>query len=93
MEVVKGLWDSWEPGAFVYDKKSSLFYDKLKMHFLNHKGKHFSVKGPLNVAEMPQGRPILVQAGASEQGRDIAARSADVIYAALGQYPGRAGLL
>lgn len=87
VEVVKGLWDSWEPGAFVYDKESSLFYDKLKMHFLNHKGKHFSVKGPLNVAEMPQGRPILVQAGASEQGRDIAARSADVIYAAQDNIP------
>ena len=87
VEVVKGLWDSWEPGAFVYDKESSLFYDEAKMHLLNHKGKHFSVKGPLNVAEMPQGRPILVQAGASEQGRDIAARSADVIYAAQDNIP------
>jgi FMN-dependent oxidoreductase (nitrilotriacetate monooxygenase family) len=82
VEVVTGLWDSWEPDAFVYDKASSVFYDESKRHLLNHKGKHFSVKGPLNVASMPQGRPILVQAGASEPGREIAAASADVVYAA-----------
>ena len=81
VEVVKGLWDSWEPGAFVYDTKNSVFYDEAKLHLLNHKGKHFQVKGPLNVASMPQGRPILVQAGASEPGREIAAESADVVYA------------
>jgi len=58
-----------------------VFYDETKMHVLNHRGKHFQVLGPLNVAGMPQGRPILVQAGASEQGREIAAASADVVYA------------
>ncbi|MEO3475386.1 LLM class flavin-dependent oxidoreductase [Roseomonas sp. CAU 1739] len=82
VEVVTGLWDSWEPDALIYDRASSLFYDEAKMHVLDHRGKHFQVRGPLNVAGMPQGRPILVQAGASEQGRDIAARNADVIYAA-----------
>lgn len=81
-DVVTGLWDSWEPDAFVYDKASSVFYDPAKMHALNHRGTHFQVAGPLNVASMPQGRPILVQAGASEQGREIAARYADVVYAA-----------
>jgi FMN-dependent oxidoreductase (nitrilotriacetate monooxygenase family) len=81
-EVVKGLWDSWEEDAFVYDKAGGQFYDETKMHPLNHKGKFFSVAGPLNVASMPQGRPILVQAGASEQGREIAAATADVVYAA-----------
>ena len=81
VEVVKGLWDTWEPGAFVYDRESSVFYDESKLHLLNHRGKHFQVKGPLNVARMPQGRPILVQAGASEPGREIAAESADVVYA------------
>ena len=81
VEVVKGLWDSWEPGAFVYDTENSVFYDEAKLHLLNHKCKHFQVKGPLNVASMPQGRPILVQAGASEPGREIAAESADVVYA------------
>jgi FMN-dependent oxidoreductase (nitrilotriacetate monooxygenase family) len=82
VEVVTGLWDSWEPDAFVYDKANSVFYDEAKLHFLEHRGKHFQVKGPLNVAEMPQGRPVLVQAGASEPGREIAARWAEVVYAA-----------
>lgn len=81
VEVVTGLWDTWEVGAFLYDKPGGQFYDEAKMHVLNHKGKHFSVRGPLNVAGMPQGRPILVQAGASEQGREIAAATADVVYA------------
>ncbi|MBW6398216.1 LLM class flavin-dependent oxidoreductase [Roseomonas sp. HJA6] len=82
VDVVTGLWDSWEPDALVYDRANSIFYDESKMHALNHQGKHFQVRGPLNVAGMPQGRPVLVQAGASEQGRDIAAKNADVIYAA-----------
>jgi FMN-dependent oxidoreductase (nitrilotriacetate monooxygenase family) len=82
VEVVTGLWDSWEPDAFVYDRENSVFYDESKLHYLNHRGKHFQVKGPLNVASMPQGRPILVQAGASEPGRQIAAQWAEVVYAA-----------
>jgi FMN-dependent oxidoreductase (nitrilotriacetate monooxygenase family) len=81
VEVVTGLWDSWEDDAFPYDKEGGLFYDESRMHLLNHEGKHFKVRGPLNVASMPQGRPILVQAGASEPGREIAAASADVVYA------------
>jgi FMN-dependent oxidoreductase (nitrilotriacetate monooxygenase family) len=81
VEVVTGLWDSWEEDAFPYDKSAGLFYDESRMHLLNHEGKHFKVRGPLNVASMPQGRPILVQAGASEPGREIAAASADVVYA------------
>jgi len=82
VEVVKGLWDCWEPGSLVYDKEGGLFYDEARMHLLNHRGKHFQVRGPLNVAEMPQGRPVLFQAGASEPGREIAAATADVVYAA-----------
>jgi FMN-dependent oxidoreductase (nitrilotriacetate monooxygenase family) len=80
VDVVTGLWDGWEADAFMRDKESGQFYDPQKMHVLNHKGKHFSVRGPLNSARTPQGRPIIVQAGASEQGRDIAARTADIIY-------------
>lgn len=87
VEVVKGLWDSWEKDAFIYDKEGGQFYDESKMHLLNHVGKHFQVKGPLNVASMPQGRPVMVQAGASEPGREIAAVSADVIYAAQDTIP------
>src|SRR4029453_18873592 len=79
---VTGLWDSWEADAFVHDKASGQFYDPAKLHVLNHRGKHFSVRGPLNAPPTPQGRPILVQAGAAEQGQEIAAANADVVYAA-----------
>ena len=76
VDVVRGLWDSWEDGAFTFDKQSGQFFDEAKMHVLDHKGKYFSVRGPLNVAGMPQGHPVLVQAGASDQGREIAAATA-----------------
>jgi len=82
VDVVTGLWDSWEADAFVHDKASGQFYDPAKLHVLNHRGKHFSVRGPLNAPPTPQGRPILVQAGAAEQGQEIAAANADVVYAA-----------
>ena len=82
VEVVKGLWDSWEADAFPHDKASGIFFDPDKLHVLAHEGKHFKVRGPLSVARTPQGRPILVQAGASEQGLNIAAANADVVYAA-----------
>jgi FMN-dependent oxidoreductase (nitrilotriacetate monooxygenase family) len=81
VEVVTGLWDSWDDDAFVRDKASGLFYDPDKLYVLNHKGPHFSVRGPLGSARTPQGRPILVQAGASAQGQEIAAAHADVVYA------------
>ena len=81
-EVVQGLWDSWDEDAFIRDKESGVFYDTSKMHVLNHKGKHFQVRGPLNVAPSPQGRPVLVQAGASGTGRDVAARLADIVFTA-----------
>jgi FMN-dependent oxidoreductase (nitrilotriacetate monooxygenase family) len=82
VEVVKGLWESWEEDAPVFDKESGIFFDQSKLHALNHEGKHFKVKGPLTIKRTPQGRPILVQAGAAEQGLEIAARSADVVYSA-----------
>lgn len=80
VEVVKGLWDSWDGDALVYDKRSARFFDPAKLHVLNHQGKHFKVRGPLSVARSPQARPVLVQAGASEAGMEIAARHADVVY-------------
>lgn len=82
VEVVKGLWDSWDPDAFPLDKDSGLFFDPAKMHVLNHRGPHFQVRGPLTVARCPQGYPVLVQAGASDQGQDIAAASADIVFTA-----------
>ena len=81
-DVVNGLWDSWDEDAFIRDKESGVFFDPDKMHVLNHKGRHFQVRGPLNVACSPQGRPVLVQAGASGTGRDVAARLAEVVFTA-----------
>ncbi len=81
-EVVNGLWDSWDDDAFSRDKASGVYFDPAKMHVLNHRGKHFAVRGPLNVARSPQGRPVLVQAGASDTGRDLAARVAELVFAA-----------
>ena len=80
VEVVMGLWDSWEADAFPHDKATGIFFDPDKLHALAHRGKHFQVHGPLSSKRTPQGRPVLVQAGASEQGRDIAAAYADVVY-------------
>ncbi len=81
-EVVTGLWDSWDDDAFIRDKDSGVYYDPAKMHVLNHRGKYFQVRGPLNVACSPQGRPVLVQAGASDTGRDLAAHLAEVVFTA-----------
>jgi N-acetyl-S-(2-succino)cysteine monooxygenase len=81
-EVVTGLWDSWDDDAFIRDKEHGVYFDPKKMHALNHRGKYFQVRGPLNVARSPQGRPILVQAGASDTGRDLAARMAEVVFTA-----------
>lgn len=80
VEVVKGLWNSWDADAFTHDKASGQFYDPEKLHVLDHRGPHFQVRGPLNSCRTPQGRPLIVQAGASNQGRDIAAEHADVVY-------------
>ncbi|PWW43459.1 MULTISPECIES: LLM class flavin-dependent oxidoreductase [Paenibacillus] len=80
LNVVKGLWDSWEDDAFIGDKENGVFFDPSKLHTLNHKGDHFSVQGPLNVARSKQGHPVVFQAGSSESGKELAARSADAIY-------------
>jgi len=82
VDVLKGLWDSWDADAFVRNRETSTFFEWDRMHVLNHKGKHFQVEGPLNVPRSPQGQPVIVQAGASEDGRELAAKSADVIFGA-----------
>lgn len=82
VEVVKGLWDSWEEDALVRDKESGVFFDPDKLHELNHKGEFFSVRGPLNIARSPQGHPVIVQAGSSEPGQQLAAKTAEVIFTA-----------
>jgi alkanesulfonate monooxygenase len=82
IDVAKGLWDSFEDDAFLRDKESGVYSDPHKLHALNHKGKHFSVAGPLNISRPPQGYPVIVQAGASDAGRELAARTAEVIFTA-----------
>jgi alkanesulfonate monooxygenase len=84
IDVVKGLWDSWADDAFIRDVESGVYFDPEKMHVLGHKGEYFSVRGPLNVARPVQGWPVIVQAGASEDGRQLAAETAEVIFAAGG---------
>ncbi|HEV2506705.1 MAG TPA: LLM class flavin-dependent oxidoreductase [Mesorhizobium sp.] len=81
-DVVTGLWDSFADDAFIRDAESGLYFDPEKLHVLAHKGEHFSVRGPLNIARPPQGWPVIVQAGASEAGRQLAAETAEVIFAA-----------
>jgi FMN-dependent oxidoreductase (nitrilotriacetate monooxygenase family) len=88
VDVVTGLWDSWADDAFIRDVESGIYFDPEKMHVLNHKGSHFSVRGPLNVARPIQGWPVIVQAGASEAGRQLAAETAEVIFAAPGNLAG-----
>ncbi|MCK9860086.1 LLM class flavin-dependent oxidoreductase [Paenibacillus sp. ATY16] len=80
LEVTRGLWDSWEDDAFVRDKESGVFFDPAKLHTLNHEGEFFSVKGPLNIARSKQGQPVIFQAGASDVGKDYAAKHADAIF-------------
>lgn len=82
VDLVKDLWDSYEDDAFIRDKESGVYLDPDKVHQVNHKGQHFSVAGPLNVARPPQGYPVIVQAGASEPGRELAARTAEMIFTA-----------
>ncbi|PBQ07055.1 nitrilotriacetate monooxygenase [Pseudomonas congelans] len=82
-QVVTGLWDSWADDAFIRDKASGEYYDPARLHVLDHQGEHFRVKGPLNVARSPQGQPVVVQAGSSEVGRDLAAQTAEVVFTAL----------
>lgn len=82
VDVVTKLWDSWEDEALVFDKESSQFADSSKIHSVNHKGEWFSVEGPLNVSRPVQGHPVVIQAGSSEAGKELAARTAEVIFTA-----------
>ncbi|HUB96553.1 MAG TPA: LLM class flavin-dependent oxidoreductase [Stellaceae bacterium] len=79
-DVVRGLWDSFEDDAFLRDKETGRFFDPKKLHVLNHKGKYFTVRGPLSVARPPQGHPVLIQAGKSEPARELSARVADAVF-------------
>ncbi|MBU8711096.1 LLM class flavin-dependent oxidoreductase [Brevibacillus sp. FSL K6-0770] len=80
IDVVQGLWDSWEDDAFVQDKETGVFFDPNKLHRLHYKGTYYSVQGPLNIGRSRQGQPVIVQAGASEPGQRLAARTAEVVF-------------
>ncbi len=81
-DVVTGLWDSWADDAFIRDVENGIFFDPDKLHVLDHKGKYFSVRGPLNIARPVQGWPVIVQAGASKSGRQLAAETAEAVFTA-----------
>jgi FMN-dependent oxidoreductase (nitrilotriacetate monooxygenase family) len=80
-EVVTGLWDSWADDAFIRDAERGLYFDPERLHVLDHQGEFLSVRGPLNIARPIQGWPVVVQAGASDAGRQLAAETAEVIFA------------
>ena len=79
-DVVTGLWDSWEDDAFLRDQESGIFFDPDKLHVLGHQGEYFNVRGPLNIARPVQGWPVIVQAGASDAGRQLAAETAEAVF-------------
>jgi FMN-dependent oxidoreductase (nitrilotriacetate monooxygenase family) len=83
IDLVRSLWDSWEDDAFIRNKETGEFVDGSKIHPVNHDGKTFQVKGPLNVGRSPQGHPVILHAGSSERSRQFAAREADVIFAGV----------
>ena len=80
-DVVTGLWDSWDDDAFLRDQETGIFFDPARLHVLGHKGEYFDVRGPLNIARPVQGWPVIVQAGASDAGRQLAAETAEAVFA------------
>ena len=87
-DVVTGLWDSWADDAFIRDVENGIYFDPAKLHVLDHKGKYLKVRGPLNIARPVQGWPVIVQAGASDAGRQLAAETAEMVFAAGGPIEG-----
>ncbi|QDQ83765.1 LLM class flavin-dependent oxidoreductase [Paraburkholderia megapolitana] len=80
LEVVQGLWDSWDDGAFVRDREGGRFFDREKLHTLDHKGRFFEVAGPINIQRSPQGQPVIFQAGSSDSGIALAGKYADAVF-------------
>lgn len=83
VDVMKGLWNSWEADAFVHNKETGQFFDATKLHTLDYKGEFFSVKGPLNIGRSPQGQPVIFQAGSSSSGIAFSAQEADAVFAIM----------
>ena len=87
VDVVRGLWDTWDDGAIIADKATGQFIDPSKVRELNHKGRFYSVKGPINIERPPQGHPIVIQAGGSPAGQQLSARSADMVFSVVNGDP------
>jgi FMN-dependent oxidoreductase (nitrilotriacetate monooxygenase family) len=83
VDVVRGLWDTWDDGAMIADRATGTFLQPGKVRALNHKGRFFAVKGPLNIERTPQGHPVIIQAGGSPPGQELAARTADVVFSVV----------
>ena len=90
VDVVRGLWDCWDDDAVVADRATGKFLDAAKVHPLNHKGRFFSVKGPMNMQRCPQGHPIIIQAGGSPPGQELSARTADLVFSVVNGDPAAA---
>ena len=87
VDVVRGLWDTWEDGAIVADKATGQYIDASKVRTLDHKGRFYAVKGPLNIARPPQGHPVIIQAGGSPPGQELSARQADIVFSVVNGDP------
>ncbi len=87
VQVVKQLWDTWEDDAFIRDRAQGLMFDPTKQHAVSHEGPHFRVNGALNIQRSPQGQPVIIQAGASDTGREFAAETAEVVFASDSTIP------
>src|SRR5262245_51853831 len=83
VDVVRGLWDSWDDDAIVADKANGVFIDKSKVRPLDYKGRFFQVKGPLNIERSPQGHPVIIQAGGSVPGQELSGKSADLVFSVV----------
>ena len=81
VDVVNKLWDTWDDDAFVRDRDRGLYFEPKGQHPVHHEGKFFKVDGALNIARSPQGKPVIIQAGASDTGLDLAARTAEIVFA------------
>jgi FMN-dependent oxidoreductase (nitrilotriacetate monooxygenase family) len=80
VDVVRQLWDSWDDGAFVIDRERGVYFDPASQHPVHHEGAFFKVDGALNIARSPQGHPVIIEAGASDTGQELAARTAEVVF-------------
>ena len=83
VDVVRGLWDTWDDGAIVANKKTGQFLDRSKVRPLDHKGRFYSVRGPLNIERCPSGHPLIIQAGGSPPGQELSARCADLVFSVV----------